>query len=63
MVLNVHGSLKIDGELRPLFFQTTYRTTGPVWTAAVHGWEDVGVLLGHPQCSLPRVTSPCLSSA
>ncbi|MEI5004020.1 GIY-YIG nuclease family protein [Micrococcus yunnanensis] len=48
MVLNVHDSLEIDDELRPLFFQTAYRTTGPVWTTAVHGWEDIGVLLGHP---------------
>lgn len=48
MVLNVHDSLEIDAELRRLFSRNTYRTTGPVWTAAVHGWEDIGVLLGNP---------------
>lgn len=48
MVLNVHDSLELDDELRRLFFRNTYRTTGPVWTAAVHGWEDIGVLLGNP---------------
>lgn len=48
MVLNVHDSLELDDELRRLFFRNTYRTTGPVWTAAVHGWDDIGVLLGNP---------------
>lgn len=48
MVLNVHDSLELDNELRRLFFRNTYRTTGPVWTAAVHGWENIGFLLGHP---------------
>lgn len=48
MVLNVHDSLALDAELEPLFFPHTYRTTGPVWSAALKGWQDIGDLLGHP---------------
>lgn len=48
MVLNVARTLRMSDEIEPYFEENSYRTTGPVWTAALSGWHDIGFLLSDP---------------
>lgn len=56
MVLNVHDSLEIDDELRPLFFQTAYRTTGPCGPPPFTGGRTSAFSSATPQCSSPHAS-------